>query len=46
MNARLMIRCSEEVKELFRALADEEGRKQGKLLELLIEEYKKTKEEK
>lgn len=43
---RLMIRCDEDIAEDFRELAEQEGRKQGKLLEILIEEYKKSKEEK
>lgn len=38
-DTRLLIRCSEEVAELFRKLAEEEGRKQGKLLEILLHEY-------
>ena len=39
MDARLMVRCTEETAKLFRELTDMEGRKQGKMLEVLIMEY-------
>ena len=39
------LRASEETFKKFVELAEEEGRKQGKLLEILVETYKKSKEE-
>ena len=46
MDAVLVVRCEEEIALLFREISKEEGRKQGKMLEILLEEYKKSKEEK
>ena len=40
------VRAKEETFDKFVELCDEEGRKQAKMLEILIEEYKKSKEEK
>lgn len=39
------IRTTEEVWAKFKALSDEEGRKVGKMLEILIENYKEAKDE-
>ena len=34
-----MIRCAKETADLFREIAEAEGRKQGKMLEILCQEY-------
>ena len=38
------LRAEESVFEMFRQLCDDEGRKQGKMLEILLNEYLKKKE--